>query len=45
MVSILSRGGLSSFHGTEVRPLGQQRITVDGPDLVAVTTRHGIPLA
>lgn len=30
---------------TEVRALGQQQITIDNPDLIAVTTRHGIPLA
>lgn len=33
------------FDGTEVRVLGHQRITLDNPDLVAVSTRHGIPLA
>jgi hypothetical protein len=32
------------FDGTEVRALGQQRITIDNSDLIAVTTRHGIPL-
>jgi hypothetical protein len=33
------------FDGTEVRILGQQRITLDNLDLVAVAARHGIPLA
>ncbi len=32
------------FDGTEVRSLGQQRITRDNTDLLAVTHRHGIPL-
>ncbi|GIT82201.1 hypothetical protein LLS1_38700 [Leifsonia sp. LS1] len=33
------------FDGTEVRVVGHYRITLDDPDLVAVATRHGIPLA
>jgi len=33
------------FDGTEVRTLSQQRITRDNPDLIAVCTRHRIPLA
>lgn len=32
------------FDGTTVEALGERRITIDDPDLVAVTARHGIPL-
>lgn len=33
------------FDGTEVEAIGAQRITIDNPDLRAVTDRHGIPLS